>query len=334
MKKRLVLLTDPISPSALERIAQKATVVLAPDNSPSALIEAATDAAIIVVRSPLPPALFERSSKLTAVIRHGAGIDMIPVQVATEHRVAVANVPGANAVSVAEYALGQILNLAHHLGKSDQTLRNHGWQATRALSSDKIEVAGRTVGIIGTGQIGQALARMARHGLGMNVVGYHPRKSSVSEDIEMLSLESLFTCSDFIVLACPLTPSTRGLVNAELLARMKSDAVLINVSRGPVVDEAALIEALRARQIRGAALDVFDVQPLPSDSPLLQMDNVVLSSHMAGLTQDAITRIGHKIADQVLQVLDGCLPEYLCNPEIRDQLQTRIQQRSFNTKES
>lgn len=326
LKNRVVLLTDPIAPSTIERLAQKTAVVEAPDNSPETLIDAAVNADIIVVRSPLPTELFEHSPNLKAVIRHGAGIDMIPVDVATSHCVAVANVPGVNAVSVAEYALGQILNLAHHLCKSDHTFRTRGWHAARALSDDKIEVSGRTLGIVGTGQIGRALARMAHLALGMKVIGYHPRMTTVSEHIEMHSLESLFAQADFIVLACPLTPATRGMVNAGLIAKMKSHAVLINVSRGPVLDETALITALNAGLIRGAALDVFNVHPLPADSPLMQLDNVVLSSHMAGLTQDATARIGDKVADQIVQLLDGNLPEHLCNPEIQDELQIRLQE--------
>ncbi|WP_158238569.1 NAD(P)-dependent oxidoreductase [Pollutimonas subterranea] len=326
MDAPVVLLTDPIAPSAVARMAQRANVVVAPNNTPSALIAAAIDADIIVVRTPLPPQIFGHAAKLRGVIRHGAGIDMIPVEVATAHRVAVANVPGANAVSVAEYALGQMMNLAHRLNEADRTLRTQGWAATRALCEKKIEVAGRTLGIVGTGRIGKALAHMAHHGLGMKVTGFHPSMSPISNYIEMLPLEDLFTRADFIVLACPLNASTRGMVNAALITKMKVDAVLINVSRGPVLDEVALIQALSTGQIRGAALDVFDVQPLPAESPLLRMDSVILSSHMAGLTQDTLERIGDKVADQALQLLDGKLPQHLCNVEMRADLQARLQE--------
>jgi len=323
MKKHTVLLTDPIAQAPRERLEAQARVVLAPDTRPETLIDAARDAAVIVVRSPLPPALFDHAPLLRGAVRHGAGIDMIPVEAASRHGVAVANVPGANAVTVAEYVLGQMLNLAHRLTEADGSLRRRGWAETRAMTAGKIELSGRRLGIIGAGQIALALANMAHFGLGMRVSAHRPSMKPVADFIEMQSVETVFSEADFVVLACPLNDATRGMVNAELIARMKPDAVLINVARGAVVDEAALVAALAGKRIRGAALDVYGTQPLPADSPLLELDNVVLTSHMAGITRESMLRMSETTVDQVLQLLRGELPEFLCNADARDAIGAR-----------
>lgn len=323
-KQPYVLLTDAIVPSAAAVIATRAHVEIAADKSEQGLIDAARMADVIVVRSPLPPALFEHATRLRGVVRHGAGVDMIPVEEASRHAVAVANVAGGNAASVAEYAIGQMLNLSHKFTHIDRTLRQEGWFAARALSDHKVEIEGQTLGIVGIGQIGQNLAKKAHHGFNMEVIAYRPSGAPADEFIEMVDLPTLFERSDFIVLACPLNEHTQGLVNADLLGRMKPTACLINVSRGGVIDEPALIDVLAKGHIRGAALDVFTTSPLPESSPLLQLDNVLPTSHIAGMTEHSMQRVGQGVARQVLQMLDGHLPEYLWNAECRDEIRARF----------
>lgn len=321
-----VLLTDPIAPQIIARMEHSAKVVVSPDNRPETLTAHAAEADIVVVRSLLPPELFEQAPRLRGVVRHGAGIDMIPVDIASQYGVAVANVPGANARTVAEYAMGQMFNLAHRLVWMDRDLRAHGWKAARAAINDtKFEVSGRRLGIVGLGQIGQTLAYMAHHGFNMKVAAYRPSMQPALDFVQMQGLQTLFSESDFIVLACPLNEQTRGMVSAGLLQRMQRHAMLINVARGAVIDEDALLIALRERRIGGAALDVFTHQPLRPDAPMLELDNVVLSTHMAGLTQESMLRMGEKVADQVLQLLRGELPEHLCNAEHKDRLLARLQ---------
>lgn len=324
MKPYKVLLTNTILEAPAARIAEVAEIIIAPDQRPETLLEAAAGVDVIVVRAPLPPSIIERAPRIRGFVRHGAGIDFIPVEAASQHGIAVANVPGGNAISVAEYALGQMLNLAHHLTKVDKTFHSQGWSATRALSDQAIELTGRRLGIVGIGEIGKALARMAHFGLQMPVSAYRPSMAPVADYIDMVPLTTLFEESDVIVVACPLNDKTRGMVNHELISRMKPDAMLVNVARGAVIDEQALIEALQGQKIRGAALDVFATQPLPEDSPLLALDNVVLSSHMAGMTHESMLRMGHKTADQVIQLLRGDVPEHLCNTEARAAIEARL----------
>jgi len=204
-------------------------------------------------------------------------------------------------------------------------LRNAGWHKTRAtVPPMKRDVSGKRLGIVGLGQIGQALARMAHHGLNMQVAGYRPSMKPALDYVEMQPLETLFAESDFIVLACPLNETTRGLVNARLIARMQPLAVLVNVARGAVIEEPALIKALQEKRIGGAALDVFTTQPLPADSPLMHLENVILSTHMAGMTRESMLRMGDGVVDQVLQLLRGELPTHLVNTEHREAIAERL----------
>jgi D-3-phosphoglycerate dehydrogenase / 2-oxoglutarate reductase len=322
---RIVLLTDSIHPAIMEVIAARAAVRIAPATDAATLVAAAEDADVIVVRSPLPPELFEHAKRLRGVVRHGAGIDMIPLEAASRHGVAVANAPGTNAVSVAEYAVGQMLALSRRLQQIDSALRAQGWSAARRLGDQAFDLAGRTVGVLGVGAVGEAVARICRFGLQMQVVGHRPSPRPMPDFVRRVSIEELFTAADVVVLSCPLNDQTRGLVDARLLGCMKPSALLVNVSRGAVVDEAAMIAALTQGRIGGAALDVFAKQPLASDSPLLQLPNVILSAHMAGITQDSMRRMGEVVAAQAFQLLDGNLPTHFINHEARAQVQARLE---------
>lgn len=321
----IVLLTDPIHPEATESIARIAEVRVASGRDPETLSDAAREADVIVVRSNVPPALFEHATRLRAAIRHGAGVDMIPIEVASQHGVIVANAPGTNAVSVAEYTIGQMLSLSRRLAQIDSTLRRDGWHNARALHSECFDLAGRTLAILGVGAIGTELARMCHAGLSMKVIGHRRSTASMPPNVEAVSLDALFTRADVLVLSCPLDESTRGLVSERLLRMMKPTSLLINVSRGAVVDEPALLKALRDGAIGGAALDVFGQQPLAADSPFLSLPNVVVSAHMAGLTQDSMRRMGQVVALQVLQVLAGELPTHLVNHEALDKIHVRLE---------
>lgn len=320
----VVLLTDPIHPAARAIIADSAEVRVAAATDSASLIAAAQDVDVIVVRSPLPAELFARAARLRGAVRHGAGVDMIPVAAASAHGVAVANAPGTNAASVAEYALGQMLAMSHRLQQIDSTLRTSGWTEARRLSERAFELAGRTVGLVGVGAIGAELARMCHSGMRMNVIGYRPSSRPIPDFVRPVPIDELFASADVVVLACPLNDSTRGLVGDRLLGLMKPDAFLINVSRGAVVDEPALVAALGDGRIGGAALDVFAEQPLPPTSPLLLLPNVILSTHLAGMTAESMRRMGEAVARQVLQLLDGQLPTHFVNHEARAAVMARL----------
>jgi len=320
----VVLLTNPIHPQAQATLEQHATVRLAPATDAQTLIRMAENAELVIVRAPLPPEALRAGRRLRGAIRHGAGVDMIPVEEASRLGIAVANVPGLNAVSVAEYAVGQMLSLTHRLRWVDATLRAEGWTQARQLADGSGEVAGRTVGIVGFGAIGQEVARICHEGLRARVVAHRRSNKPMPAHVQRATLDELFTTSDIVVLACPLDESTRGLVDAELLARMKPTAFLVNVSRGPVIVEKALVQALQDGRIAGAALDVFEEQPLPRSSPLLATPQVILSSHLAGITQDSMRRMSEEAVAQALQLLRGELPRHFVNHQAAAAIRARL----------
>nr|WP_279343642.1 hydroxyacid dehydrogenase [Variovorax terrae] len=320
------MLTHPIDPGAAALLAQRLDVRLASATDAATLRHEAREASFIIVRAPLPPDLFAQAPRLRGVVRHGAGLDMIPLDEASRHGVAVANVPAVNAGSVAEYAVGQMLALARQLPAIDAALRAGPWDAARQLADRATDLRGKTVAIVGMGAIGQALARACTLGFGMCVLGVRRTPAASNDMVQYATLDEALPQADYLVLACPLTPDTRGLIDAPRLARLPRGARLINVSRGPVVDEAALIEALRSGHLAGAALDVFATQPLPADSPLRALPQVLLSPHLAGITQESMQRMSQGAARQVLEMLDGRLPLHFVNPEARELILERWSQ--------
>jgi D-3-phosphoglycerate dehydrogenase len=219
---------------------------------------------------------------------------------------------------VAEYVIAQMLRLSRRLDGVDALLRDpsKGWTVARALANDGRDLSGSTMGIIGAGAIGEALARIAAAGFGVNVLGYRRQLDRVAPPMHPMPLDALLEQSDWIVLTCPLTDETRGLIGAAQFARMKPQSVLVNVSRGPVVDDASLVHALASRQIAGAILDVHAVQPLPLDAPIRRFDNVLLSPHLAGITADSMRRMSTLVVGQVLEMLRGRPPTHFVNPPV------------------
>ncbi|WP_207541059.1 hydroxyacid dehydrogenase [Sabulicella rubraurantiaca] len=317
----LVALTDPVHPEgeALLRAAGHDVQLPGPDGLDALLARAEA----VVVRRNLPPDLCLRAPRLLAAVRQGVGVDMIPVEHCTEHGVLVANVPGANADSVAEFAVAQMLDICRSPRAMHAALPGEGWAKARARSEAARELRGKTLGIIGVGAIGARLAEIAGTGFRMRVLGHRRDRNAMPQGVEYADLDTLFAESDFIVLACPLTEETRGLANAARLARMKRDAWILNVARGPVIEEAALIAALRENRIGGAALDVFDVQPLPADHPYMTLPNVLLTPHVAGLSQEAVVRMSTVAAEEVVRILRGEKPRNFINPEAWDASRAR-----------
>ncbi len=288
---------------------------IAPAVDAGTLNREAEAADIIIVRAPLPPTIYDNAPRLRAAIRHGAGLDMIPIPEATAAGVLVANVPGANAVTVAEHVIFSAIALLRRFRVVDRDLRNAGWNVAREHSYVLSDLSGLRLGIVGMGNLGHAIFRIAHGGFGMEVIANSRRPESIPEGARFAELDDLVAQADIVVLCCPLTPQTTGLIGRERIARMKPSALLINVARGPVVDEAALVEALRQGRIGGAALDVFATQPLPSGHPFFSFDNVILTPHMAGITADSMMRMGTGAAAEAVRVLEGKLPVNLCNKE-------------------
>lgn len=312
-----VLLTNAIHPDGEAILAPHARLVLAPDTKPETLRALAADATGIVVRAKLPDDIADRAPKLRGMVRHGVGLDFIPVEAATRKGIAVANLPGSNTQAVVEYVLSAIFHLRRPVYRLDAGLRAEGWLKARPLADTLAEVGGTTLGILGVGAIGGLLAQRARLGLGMRVVGTSRRKGNLPEGVEEVDVDRLFAEADVVALTCALTDETRGIANRARIGSMKSDAVLINVSRGPVVDTAALIEALKGRRIAGAALDVFDTQPLPADDPLLSCPNLLLSPHSAALTATSGRAMSIGAAAEMVRILRGEDPVNLVNPDYK-----------------
>ncbi|MGE0007816.1 MAG: NAD(P)-dependent oxidoreductase [Parvibaculaceae bacterium] len=310
----LVYSTHPLHPRAAKLLDGVADIVVASGLEPGTLAREAEAADIVIVRANLPEALFAGARNLRAAIRHGAGLDMIPLEAATAAGVLVANVPGVNARSVAEHVIFAALALARRFRAIDADLRRTGWLAGRAHAPCARELHGATMGIIGMGHLGRAIAAIAGSGFGMRVLGSSRRNAGFPEGVEPVARDELLGLSDYVVLACPLTPETRGMIGARELASMPKGAFLINVARGAVTVEDDVAAALRSGHLGGAAIDVFAEQPLPPGHPFFGFGNVVLTPHLAGITEESMERMGIGAVEEALRVLRGELPLNLVNP--------------------
>lgn len=314
-RRRRFVSTHPLAAATTRALDGLGELVISPDTSPATLVEATREADILIVRAAeIPVEVFDTAHRLRAAVRHGAGVDFIPVAAATDAGVLVANVPGANARSVAEHVMMGILLVARRFRAVDTTLRREGWWAAKAAADEAAEIHGRTLGLVGTGAVAQAVAAVAA-GFAMRVRGYSPSRHTDRPGIEPAELSEVITHSDIVVIACPLTDETAGMVDAAFIAAMRPGAVLVNVARGRIVDEEALMAALESRHLAGAVLDVFHSHPLDPGHHLFQLDNVILTPHTAGLTIDAMDRMGAGAVAEVRRVLGGELPVGLVNPE-------------------
>ena len=234
---------------------------------------------ILVVRSgfPIPEDILDDAPNLVGVMRHGAGVDVIPMAAADRLLIPVANVPGGSAQSVAELGLIFMGMLSRHVRELDRTLRSQGWDQAQQLSAGGNNLAGKTVGIIGVGAIGGRLAKICGNGLDMVVLGHQRHMENLPDFVRPTDLDTLFSESDFVVLTCPLTDRTRHICSAYRFKMMKDSAVLINLGRGGLVHTRALVEALGENRIAGAGLDVFEEEPLPPYHPLVKNRRVILT---------------------------------------------------------
>lgn len=240
---------------------------------------------------------FDGANKLRVVIRWGIGMDSVDHDAAREHGVIVRNTPGVFGHEVADSAFGYILNLARGHLVIDAAVRRGEWPKREGCT-----LAGAQLGIVGFGSIGREIATRGK-GFGMDVVAFDPMVEGDMADVPMVALNDLLSTSRFVVLACPLTSQTLRLINAERLALMRGDAYLVNVARGPVVVESDLIEALKGGDLAGAALDVFEIEPLPMESELRSLPNVVLGSHNASNTREGVIRASTAAVDFLLEEL-------------------------------
>ncbi|MGB6117209.1 MAG: hydroxyacid dehydrogenase [Mesorhizobium sp.] len=315
MSDPVVFSTHGLHPAAMAVLKDVCELRIATALDPTTLIAQSRDASAIIVRANLPEAIFEGAPRLRAAVRHGAGLDMIPIEAATRAGVLVANAPAVNARSVAEHVFFVAMALLRRFRAMDRDLRQDGWLAGRDHAERTNELSGRTIGIVGYGAVGRQVHAIAEHGFGLDVLVASRSRPQDLGSARFVSVDELAAASDIVVLCCPLTPETRGMIDHARIRSMKLDALIVNVSRGPVIEDGALIDALRERRIGGAALDVFAEQPLPPDHPYFSFDNVIVTPHMAGITQESMMRMGTGAAAEVLRILSGELPLNLRNPD-------------------
>jgi len=323
-----VVLTDAIHPEAHAMLAEAATVTtldasLGSQDALQALRLEVQDAQGLIVRRQLPADLLEGPNALRGIVRHGVGLDFIPVESATQHGVPVANTPAVNANAVAEYAVTAMLESARRFRFFDDQVRQGNWNARKNAGATTFDLRGRALGIVGFGAIGHRLAQIAAKGFDMRVAAYTRTPSRLPEGVAAKGLEELFESSDFVVLACPLTEHTLGMINRKVLSQAKPGLVLVNVARGAVINEPDLIDALEAGQIGGAALDVFTTQPLPMDSRLRTHPRVALTPHLAGTTQDAELAMGLMAVEAQLALIRGERPDNVVNPACYENKETQ-----------
>jgi D-3-phosphoglycerate dehydrogenase/(S)-sulfolactate dehydrogenase len=246
--------------------------------------------------------LLEQAARLKVVGRAGVGVDNVDLEAATRKGVVVMNTPGGSAVTVAELALAMILSLYRHVADATASVKAGKWEKKRFQGR---ELAGKTLGVVGIGNIGSVLVDRCR-ALRMRAIAYDPfisPEAATKLGVELVELEALWRDADVVSLHVPLTDQTRGLVGTATLARMKKGALLVNCARGGVVDEAALAESLAAGHLGGAALDVFAEEPPRADHPLLKLDNVVLTPHLGASTEEAQSAVAVAVAEQMAQFL-------------------------------
>ncbi len=273
--------------------------------------------AVIVRLFEIGAADLEHCPRLKVIAKHGVGVDNIDCDAATARGIPVVFTPKANANSVAEHTVGLMLALARNVVPASVALRD-GRFADRSQFIG-VELAGRTLGIVGLGRIGSRVAEIASAGLAMTVCGYDPyvapgAYSGPAERVE--SLDELLAAADFLTLHVGLTAETRHLLDDRRIARLKPDCRVLNTSRGAVIDEHALIRALEEGRIAGAALDVFEEEPIAADQPLCRAPNVLLTPHIASSSRESMDRMATDCALGVLDVLNGRTPADVANPEV------------------
>ncbi|MDR1315416.1 MAG: hydroxyacid dehydrogenase [Spirochaetales bacterium] len=279
------------------------------------IIEDVKDCDAILARTaPFPKEVIEAGGKLRVIGRHGVGCDNIDVKTATERGIYVTYAPESNANSVAEYTVGMIIALARHFPAGDRAVRSGNWELRNKLPA--MDLAGKTLGLVGAGRVGSMVAKKAFFGLDMKVVVFDPyirEIKGVPEAKIVSDAETIFRDADFVSLHVPSTPETKGMVGGKYFNMMKDCAFLINASRGEIVNEGDLYEALKSKRIAGAALDVFDPEPPKADNPLYALENVILSPHNAALTREAMARMAVHAAMGIDDVLSGRVPKWPFN---------------------
>ncbi len=313
-----VFVTRPVYKAALDRLRATADVDAGTEKeglSPKALALRIRDADALVCQltDPIPAALLDAAPRLRVVANVAVGYDNIDVAAATRLGILVTNTPGVLTESTADFTFALLLATARRVVEADAFVRADRWRRWEIDLLCGVDVHGKTLGIVGMGRIGQAVARRAL-GFGMRVRYASRSPSNAIPGAEHASLDDVLATSDFVTLHVPLTPATRHLIDAAALAKMRKGALLVNTARGPIVDERALVEALRSGHLGGAGLDVFEREPELA-AGLRDLPQVVLAPHLASATLETRTLMCTMAADNALAALRGERPPCLVNPD-------------------
>ncbi len=321
-KEMKILLTEPlitpVDDSGLRILAQVGKVTIASSAREDDLKREVEDADAVVVRlAKITSRIIENARRLKVIARTGAGVDNIDIAAASRKGIMVVNTASTNTLSVAEHTICLILASAKNLTRFDTEVRKGNWSIRDALLANNLDLTGKVLGIVGAGKIGYAVATRAV-ALGMKVLFYDvvPRPDVEGLGGKSVNLDTLLREADFVTIHVPLIRETRHLFDDAKLKIMKHTAYLINTSRGEVVDQKALFNALRNRLISGAALDVFENEPIDKDDPILKLENIIVTPHVAGHTRESRAMMISLLAEDVVRALNGNVPVNLVNREV------------------
>lgn len=308
-----IFLYEDMHPAGKAVLEAFGEIVIASNTKTETLIQEAQgcEAAVIRANGVIDKIFLDAVPTMKVVGRHGVGYDNIDVAYARSKGVEVVYTPNAPSNSTAEHTIALMFALSRHLPQLHNVTVNHNWNARNDMKA--VELIGKTLGIAGMGRIGKRIAQIASLGIQMNVLYHDVMRNEAAENEYHIayceSLDELLAQADFVTLNVPLNDQTHQMINAQRLQKMKPSAYLINTSRGGVIDEAALIQALQDNVIAGAALDVFEMEPVQNDSPLLSMPNVIVTPHTGGLSHDGLKNMS-LVAEDIVAVLKDETPKY------------------------
>ncbi len=314
-----VLVSDALPESGLAplRTAPNIELDVITDLTPQQLLAQIPQYDALIVRSStqVTADVIQAGKQLRVIARAGVGVDNIDTEAATQAGVIVVNAPTGNTLAAAEHTIAMLMALARMIPQADAHVRSGQWKRNKFVG---VEVRDKVLGAIGLGRVAQEVVQRAQ-GLGMRVIGYDPyvtAEYAAQRGVTLADLDTVLAEADFVTIHVPLTPGTRNLLDRERLARLKPGARLLNVARGGIVDEAALVEAIKAGHLAGAALDVFETEPLPADSPLRECEQIILTPHLGASTVEAQEKVAEDVALQVLDVLNDRPARYAVNAPI------------------
>ena len=328
-----ILITVPFTEALREKLAKKGGVTYEPWDKTNKFWKGeefsqrlANDKVTILVTEVdnLSEEVIDSTPDLKLIVTCRGTPSNVDIPKATEKGVIVTNTPGRNAIAVAEHCIGLMISVARYMPQSERAIREQAWDMSLYFSMAGVELTGRTLGLVGLGAVGREVAKRL-HAFDMRILAYDPylsEEAAASVHAELTDLDTLMAESDFVSIHLPVTDETKGLVSAEKIALMKPSAYFINTARTATVDEEALLDALKEKRIMGGGFDVFGEEPLPADSPYLALDNVTLTPHLGGATVDVITNHSRMAYEDILNYLDGELPERAVNPEAKSSKET------------